>query len=127
MKFDIRFFLQIVPLSGAMLCGLIGCTRPGVLVTVTNAMTTEITALEVKFKGGTKLFQKLKGGETFTVKVNASNSSHLVILFRDASGNAHSSDIDVYFEPGYKGSIDITILPDGKVIWKDKIKIGPHP
>ncbi len=108
--------------AALFMSGVVGCNRAGVAVTVTNATGGEITGLEVRFTGGSKSRPMLRASESFEAKINPRGESHLVIVFTDSSGKQHSAEVDVYFERGYRGTIRVTIRPDGTVSWKDEIK-----
>jgi hypothetical protein len=114
-----------VVLMTLLAAGLVSCksAEAGVKVTVNNASGGQITNLQIKFTGGSRSAAKLKPSESFQTKVNPNGSSHLVVEFTDASGKQHSSNVDVYFERNYGGSIQVTIDPGGKVTWKDDVKV----
>src|SRR5882762_1889348 len=127
MRSRFPFFLRVgIALFAVLVIAFFAWTNAtrGVAVTVSNSTGDEITDLRIKFSGGIKSAPKLKSAESYTCKVNPKSESHLVVEFVDASGRQHSHEIDVYFERNYRGSVDITIRPSGKVEWKDRIE-GP--
>ena len=124
MKTRSSFFHRVWPL--ALSLGMVGLitwmlTHAGVTVKVTNATGTDISDLRIKFTGGLLTVSKLKHGESYSKRVNPNGESDLAVEFLDASGERRSSEIDVYFEGNFSGSVDITIGPKGKVEWKDTI------
>ena len=125
-----RTRLRIVVLIAALLMvsgtGL-ACWRlltSGVTVSVINATGGEVTNVQIEFTGGSKSFPKLKFGESLEIRVNPDGESDLVVRFADSSGKQFSANDIVYFEHNYRGTIHITIGPDGKVTSKD-MTTGP--
>jgi len=101
---------------------LVSCSLPGtgVTVVVSNASGVDITRLLIKFTGGSKEAKDLEPGKSFKTKVKPGGSSDLVVEFADSSGKQHSAKLDVYIEPNYKGTIHVTLEPNGKVTWNNR-------
>jgi hypothetical protein len=96
--------------------------RGGVRVSVNNSTSGTISNVVLRFTGGSKGFVHLKPKRTASTRVNPNSESHLVLEYRDTVGALHSTNIDTYFEHGYRGSIAITIEEGGTVTWKDNVK-----
>ncbi len=83
-----------------------------------------MTNLQLHFRGGSKRAANLKPTESFQAKIKPNGESDLTIEFVDVSGKQHSTNLDVYLEPSFRGRIEVTIERDGKVSAKDELKIG---
>jgi hypothetical protein len=94
----------------------------GVAVIVKNDSGSEMTNLQIKYTDGRKSCPQLPPAKSFKTKVNPDGETSLVVEFVDASGKHHSAEIDVYIEHNYGGSVTITIQPDGKATWINRIK-----
>jgi hypothetical protein len=57
------------------------------------------------------------------VKVRSKGESSLSIEFVNLAGKPQAQKLDVYFEQGYRGEIDVWIESDG-MRWTDNIEIG---
>jgi hypothetical protein len=92
----------------------------GVTVLVNNASAANLSSVEVRFAGGTNPLPRLGAGATFKSKVRPCRESALMLAFVDVDGRAHATEVDVYLEPGYGGSIEITVGRNAQVTWSNK-------
>ena len=123
-KAQTRIKLLLALFAALLGVGHLACkpSDRGIGVRVKNASTADITNLVLRFTGGNKSSPNLKAGQSFDTKLNPDGSSHLVMEFLDSVGKKHSTNVDVYFERNYHGTILITIEPDSNVRWKDETK-----
>ena len=78
--------------------------------------------IDISYTGGSILIDKLEPHTSFSSKrVNPDGESHLILKWVDKDGKENQNIINVYFEPDYRGTIRITIDPDGKVSWDNHI------
>jgi len=90
---------------------------PGINVTVQNRTPGEVTDVVIKFTGGRGSTLKLLPGESFSFRAQPQRESDLAIEFKDHTGKQHSKRVEIYFERRYRGSVAITINPDGELTW----------
>ena len=62
-------------------------------------------------------------GKALRVRISPSSESDLLVEYVDKSGTRVSSRLDIYLEPGTKGTLEINIQPKGVVTWKDETKV----
>lgn len=108
----------------ALLLVACGLGKSEIEVAVRNSGTTAITNIELRFTGGTVSTPIVSAGEHKSLRFNPKAESHLIVRFSDASGQTHETAVNVYFESGSKGTIELTIDQEGKVDWK--ANISPH-
>ena len=97
---------------------------PGIEVEIRNNGNAPITSVEVVFTGGAVTTAEIAPTEHKTFVVKPKGESHLVLRFTDANGQRHDDLVDVYFEPGYSGKINITVDNAGKVKWEERTSVG---
>lgn len=98
------------------------CIHSGVVVRIHNIGLSRLSLIKVEYTGGFFEIGRLEPQEMTSRRVNPTSESHLLIKFEDISNRYREQRIDVYFEKGYSGYIDIYIDNEGKVSWRDKIK-----
>jgi hypothetical protein len=96
-------------------------TSSGIGVTISNNGFAPISDVVLSFSGGNHQFRVLNSGQTEKVRVRPKGESHLMISFLDSTGMKHSKVIDVYFESGYRGRVEIKINSAYDVSWVSKI------
>lgn len=94
----------------------------GVVVSVANTGTAPLSAVEVRYTGGTVRVPALAPGAAHHSRIAPTSESHLDLAFTDATGRRHTREIGVFFEPGYTGSVAITVDDAGGVAWRDRIR-----
>ncbi len=109
-------FVIVVALGAKILGG-------GVKVFVNNSTPHSISNVVLKFAGGSRSFSEVKPKGAANTRINPDRASDLVLEYRDITGSVHSTNIDTYFEHGYRGSIAITIEEGGRVTWKDNVRL----
>lgn len=107
--------LMLIPLFSP------GCSA-GVNVTITNNSGSTISDLRIIYSGGSFLIKTLEPNISKRLLINPKGESDTKLEFKDPRGTKFKETIEVYIEEGYSGSLDITIGPDGKVTWVDKIE-----
>ncbi len=124
-RFETISAIIAASLLALIACALWSCSTAncGITVTVNNESGDDVTDLRLKFTGGSKTAAKLTSADSFATRVNPGGSSHLAIEFADSSGNQHSANLDVYFERRYRGTIRVTIWPDGRVSWNGETQV----
>ena len=102
---------------------LAGCSAgsSGIEVIVRNDGTAVVNDLTLAFSGGEKSVSSLPAGQKASFRINPKGESHLGLAFTDSGGQRKSTNIDVYFETGYQGVVDVRIDQSGRVSWVDNI------
>jgi hypothetical protein len=114
-------FLACVALL--LLAGLVVTfSRSGVHVTIKNTGSQPLRSVVLHVPGASHSLGDIPLGATAQATVHATGESHLEIEFTNPDGQPYRLDAGGYFEPGYRGTIDISIK-DG-VIEKNEQRIG---
>lgn len=87
---------------------------PGIQVSIRNSGTAVMRDVTVHVTGRAYSLGDLKPGEVRTKKVSPRSESHAEVEFTDEQGRRVRLAGGGYFEPGYRGSIDLDIR-DGTV------------
>ena len=95
--------------------------RSGIHVTVQNTGSEPLRSVVLHVTGGSYSLGDITPGSTAHAMVHTTGESHLEIEFTDPDGQAQRLDAGGYFEPGYLGTINISIK-DG-VIEKNEQQI----
>ena len=105
---------------------LIGCSNEqGINVIVLNSSGKAIRNVELIYKGGKENLGELKNGEVKKGVLSPKQESSLEINVTLDEKIKTNSQIDTYFERGYKGDIYISIDSQfNSVLTKQKIKIS---
>jgi hypothetical protein len=98
----------------------------GVIVDVTNDGSAPLSNLKVSFTGGERMLMRLEPRSTHEFRIKSTGDSGVSISFQDASGSAHSYELNVYLEPNYCGKIDIKVDRFGKITSQDEITVCPN-
>lgn len=93
----------------------------GVCIVVVNEGDHPLCNVEIHFSGGSLRIPKLQPRAKYKAKINPKGESHLTVDFADASGGQHVQPIDVYFESGYQGKVEIKIDGSSNVTWQSVI------
>jgi hypothetical protein len=86
----------------------------GIRVTVHNTGTRPIRSAVLHVTGRSYPAGDIAPGNFFEATVNPKSESHLEIEFNDAEGKRQRLSVDCYFEPGYRGEIEVSIK-DGRI------------
>jgi hypothetical protein len=95
--------------------------RSGIHVSIQNTGSQPLRSVVLFVTGTSYNLGDIPPGATAHATVHPTGESHLEIEFTDADGQAKRLDAGGYFEPGYRGTIDISIK-DG-VIQKNEQQI----
>lgn len=95
--------------------------RSGIHVTVQNTGSEPLRSVVLHVTGGSYCLGDITPGSIAHATVHTTGESHLEIQFTDTGGQPHRLDAGGYFEPGYRGTIDISIKDD--VIEKNEQQI----
>jgi len=96
-------------------------SRSGIHVSIQNTGSQPLRSVVLFVTGISYNLGDIPPGATAHATVHPTGESHLEIEFTDADGQAKRLDAGGYFEPGYRGTIDISIK-DG-VIQKNEQQI----
>jgi hypothetical protein len=128
-----RLSWAAVFIGGVILIDLIGAhlmpfvqnrlARPGIQVTIRNTGSKTLRSVVVHVTGESYSLGNLIQGATAETIVRATGDSHLEIEFTDAEGETKRLNAGGYFEPGYRGTIQVAIK-DG-VIDKNDQQVTP--
>ena len=83
--------------------------RSGIRVTIDNTGTTTLESVVLHVTGASYNMGDIVPGASATARVSPTSESHLEIEFTDADGQAQRLDAGGYFEPGYRGTIRVSI------------------
>ena len=107
--------LAIVSVLVAGLAGLaVFQFRSGVRITVENAGTTPLKSVVLYVTGASYALGDIAVGRSATMRVKPTGESHLEIELTDSDGKTQRLDAGGYFEPGYRGSMQVEI-EDGQI------------
>ena len=95
--------------------------RSGIHVSIQNTGSQPLRSVVLFVTGTSYNLGDIPPGATAHATVHPTGESHLEIEFTDADGQAKRLDAGGYIEPGYRGTIDISIK-DG-VIQKNEQQI----
>lgn len=96
----------------------------GVSVVVMNWTPGPLTEVQIEFVGGSVTIPQILPRTSITEVVNPSSESSLTLHFKVATGKRRTEPIDVYIERNYRGTIHITVQPDGQVTYRDHSRFG---
>ncbi|MBS2010082.1 MAG: hypothetical protein JST01_23740 [Cyanobacteria bacterium SZAS TMP-1] len=99
--------------------------RYGNVIVLTNKGEKALSDVVVSFAGGDCKLSVLPAQSNRILIMNLHGESPLSLSFTDAAGAKHGSAEEIYLEPGYKGSVDISIDSANKVIWKNNTEPFP--
>ena len=95
--------------------------RSGIHVTIQNTGSQPLRSAVLFVTGNSYNLGEIPPGATAQATVNATGDSHLEIEFADDDGQARRLDAGGFFQPRYRGTIDISIK--GGVIAKNEQQI----
>lgn len=94
----------------------------GINVIVENRGGESIKNLSIDFTGGNHFIGELLPQESNRAGIKPTSESDLKVSFTDSLGNNKTENIDLYIEPGYSGTIYISIdSTNGNVTWYAEI------
>lgn len=121
---SLRFPARAVSLAlvlGVLAFLAVGCSR-GPRFTVVNRSAVVLDDVRLEYSGGSAPIGRLSPGETRSVRITPRGESGLQIGFRDPGGVVHEQKVDVYFETGYRGTLEIAIDQDLNVTWSGTLR-----
>jgi len=101
---------------------LISCLKSGVSVHIQNSTRSEIKEVILEFTGGKEIISKLPSGVEVSKIVNPTGESSLTVSY-SIGDNSYQKNIDVYFEPNYKGDLFLKIKDQGKITWNSQVRL----
>jgi hypothetical protein len=93
--------------------------RSGIHVTIQNTGQTSIHSVVLHVTGNSYSIGDLAPGGSKEATVNSAGESTLRIEFTDSDGKKQQLDAGVYLEPGYRGTIRVSIR-DGVIDHNDQ-------
>jgi hypothetical protein len=84
-------------------------TRSGIQVTITNAGKAPIRSVELFVTGNSYPLGDIAPGASGKATVESTGDSHLEIELIDNDGQSKRLNAGGHFEPGYRGSIEVSI------------------
>ena len=97
----------------------------GEVVILTNKGSKPLSDLVLRFAGGECRLSVLPANTQRTLIMNLYGESPISLSFTDAAGSKHGSAQEIYLEPGYKGTVDISVDSANKVVWKNNTEPFP--
>lgn len=107
----VSFILYVV-----LAASVAGCAQ-GPQVKLSNASAEPLNNVALRFNGGEAVLGVVGPGNTRTVTLSPRGESHLTLVFLDSRDKSHEQLIDIYFEPGYQGTLNVRVGPDLKATW----------
>jgi hypothetical protein len=123
-----RYRVHFIVAAILLCAGVIGyfVFAPGVRVTVRNTGQEMMRDVTVHVTGRAYAIGDLAAGGSRTRRVSPTSESHVEVEFTDEQSRRVRLVAGAYFEPGYRGQIDIEIR-DGKVVAvKDEVRISTY-
>ena len=101
--------------------------RSGIHVTIQNTGSEPLRAVVLFVTGNSYNLGDIAPGGTAEATVHPTGESNLEIRFTDPDGQARRLDAGGYFEPGYRGTIRVSIK-DGEISKnEEKIRLWSLP
>lgn len=83
--------------------------RPGIEVTVENTGSTSMRSVTLIVTGNSYNLSNISANGTAHATVKCTGDSHLEIEFQDGNGESVRLDAGGFFQPGYRGTIRVSI------------------
>lgn len=99
-------------------CGL----AVGINARITNGSGGDVKDILLSFTGGEEHVAQIRAGALHRLRLNPRGASSLTLQYTGADGVARTNKLGLYFEPGYRGRIDIEIGTNGTLTYKDHTK-----
>lgn len=109
-------------LFGLLFVCCCGCHHEGITINVKNKYPITVTNITLLYSGGQKQIQFLPFDATYKTVIRPTSESSIQMSYW-MNNNISKTNIDVYFEPGYRGEVLIEIEPDGRVTKVSKIHL----
>jgi hypothetical protein len=98
------------------------CSR-GVTLCLSNASATAIHEVVITYLGSQALVGDLLPGSAKEVVLAPTGETSVTISFRRANGPTVTHDLDVYLEPGYRGTIDVELQTHDVVVKERDVQV----
>lgn len=85
------------------------CRPSGIELSITNRGAVTIDSLRIFVTGNTYVIERLNPGNQESILLHVTGESHVELTH---SGLSDTLVVDSYFEPGYRGFIDLDITED---------------
>lgn len=121
-----RWWLIAMPvlILVVVIVGLIIQFRPGIVVTIENTGTIPLKSVVLHVTGASYELGDIAPGASEKVRVRPTGESHLEIEFTDPDGQVKRLDEGFgYFEPGYRGTIRVSIKDGTTDKFEEDIKL----
>jgi hypothetical protein len=86
----------------------------GIVVCVVNNSPNVLKNINIAYYGGFIFIEKLDPNTSFRKHINPDSESGLDFTWLDNNGKEHFLSGEVYIEHNYRGSVTMTIDPEGK-------------
>lgn len=100
-----------------------GCQSHGIEVEVSNQSGSDIKDVTLAFTGGSEILPLVRDGSTESMLIEPTGESSLTISFTDSAGNTISKQADIYLEPGYQGTISVTVRPADQIDVQSNVSV----
>jgi len=115
---DVRKYVIIV--VAILLTIAFWCLRQdGVRIVITNNSEVSVRSFQLKYVGGSIVFDEVNHQQSVSYEVNPTSESDLRIQFEDIDGHIQKATIEAYIEPNYEGMIKISIEPGHNLVVHD--------
>lgn len=85
---------------------------PRITVMVMNATDEALPQVVVKYSGGASTIIGLAPGERKAISFVPAAASRVDLEISRAGGRVERRRVDTYFEPGYRGNLEVTLNPN---------------
>ena len=116
----------VLSVALALATGYFYWTR-GVYVSVNNNTQSTLKNLTITYLGGVIQIATLEPKMSYGQYINPTHPTDLTLEWFDSSGAKHSNMINVYIEPSFAGSVEITVEPDNRVSVTEKVRVRLMP
>ena len=98
--------------------------RATLSIEIENASGSPVTGVKVEFEGGSVKTPKLDNSMTLRRRINVRSESGLTLSFSDTKGVAHQTNLNVYLEPRYRGTIRVKIDANQQVPVTNLVRVS---
>jgi hypothetical protein len=106
-----------------MLVLSLSCGRAHIDAVVINASSSALMDVRLVYTGGEVIVGTLSRGTAGMTKVHVSGASTLILQYQ-TNETVIRKNLDVYVEPGYRGTIKVVVADGGSIQIENKIRVG---
>jgi hypothetical protein len=100
---------------------LVSCAASGIQIRVVNTASAPVTNLTLSYAGGTLTLDRLGAGETYRAGIHPTGPTDVDVQFLLPGGEKKSQKLRAQLEPTLRGSVALTITPEGGIGWESHL------